>query len=193
MFWNRNKNTVCEYWDCRKVASEEDTFCSEHKKMWEEGLLDKCPRCGRMKDSVYYLCLDCYVGRKIKKKKPEPGARMPSQAERLDQYVQRIAGINNDESKRIFVYILEVGDGTLYAGHTQDIQDRLKEVRKPVKSTGTAKPPRLRYIEFLNNERKARNRVIELREFAAVNPAYIDTLSKEFYNNMERIGFKFNI
>jgi predicted GIY-YIG superfamily endonuclease len=188
MFWNRNKNPVCEYWDCRKEARKEGTLCPEHYKMWEEGLLDKCPRCGRMKDSVYYLCLDCYVGRKIKRKKPEPAPRMPSWSRRLDQYVAGIAGID-DESARCYVYILEVGDGTLYVGHTQDIQDRLKEVRKPKKSVRTAQPPKLRYLEFLNSEKKAKRRVIELREFAAINPGYIDTLSQEFFSNMQRIGF----
>ena len=189
MLWNRNNNYACAYWDCRKEAREEDGLCPEHHKMWEEGLLDKCPRCSRLKDTIYYLCLDCYVGRKIKKKKPESGRPIPSQSERLEQYAARIAGINNDIPKRCFVYILEVGDGTLYVGHTQDIQDRLKEVRKPKKSLKTARPPKLRYLEFLNNEGKAKSRVFELREFATINPGYIDALSREFFKSMEEVGF----
>ena len=114
---------------------------------------------------------------------------MPSQSERLEQYVGRILGIAG-ESKKCFVYILEVGDGTLYVGYTQDIRDRLKEVRNPGKSTKTAQPPKLRYIENIQSERIARSRVSELREFAAVNPGYIDKLSQEFFKQMEDIGLK---
>jgi predicted GIY-YIG superfamily endonuclease len=188
MFWNRNKIQVCEYWDCRKEAGKENTLCPEHRKMWEEGLLDKCPRCGRMKDSVYYLCLDCYVGRKIKKKKPEPAPPMPSWSGRLEQYMAGTAGIPG-ESVRCYVYILEVDDGTFYVGHTKDIRDRLKEVRKPGKSAKSAQPPKLRYLEFFNSERSAKRRVIELREFAATNPGYINMLSREFFKSMEKAGF----
>lgn len=186
-----NKNHVCAYWDCRKEVSEEDALCPEHHKMWEEGLLDKCPRCGRMKDSVYTFCLDCYVGRKINKKKPEPAPPLPSQSERLEQYAKSISGIT-DESVRCFVYILEVGDGTLYVGHTRDIRDRLKEVRKPPKNIKTAQPPKLRYMETTNSERRAKSRVIELREFVAINPGYINTLSLEFFKKMESVGLEIN-
>ncbi|MFC1900634.1 GIY-YIG nuclease family protein [Chloroflexota bacterium] len=186
MFWNRNKPTVCTYWDCHKEAREGDTLCGEHYKMWEEGFLDKCPRCTRLKDTIYYLCLDCYVGRKIKKKKLEPRP-VQGLSERLQQ-IENPAGDQND-SVKCFVYILEVGDGTLYVGYTKDIQDRLNEVRKPKKSTGTAQPPKLRYLEFIRSMERAKTRVLELREFAAHHPSYIDSLSKQFYQNMEEVGF----
>ena len=35
-------------------------FCHKHGLMMKDGLIDKCPECGRYKDIKHELCLDCY-------------------------------------------------------------------------------------------------------------------------------------
>lgn len=185
MFWRKKRN-VCAYWDCNTAIPEDDFLCPEHYSKWVEGLIDKCPKCGRLKDVMYYLCLDCYVGRKVKKKpyvdlpKPEKIYRIEYTDNWTDSYL---------EPGRCFIYILEVGDGELYIGHTEDIYNRLAEIREGRRSPGAVKKPRLRYLETAIDENAAELRELELKGLVTANPGQINAMSLEFHHHMQELGF----
>ncbi len=56
---------LCAYWDCMEVVDEGMSFCREHGRMLNRQLIDKCPKCGRYKDSRQKFCPDCNYGRPV--------------------------------------------------------------------------------------------------------------------------------
>ena len=56
---------LCAYWDCMEEVDEGMSFCREHGRMLNRQLIDKCPKCGRYKDSRQKHCPDCNYGRPV--------------------------------------------------------------------------------------------------------------------------------
>lgn len=56
---------LCAYWDCMEEVDEGMSFCREHGRMLNRQLIDKCPKCGRYKDSRQKFCPDCNYGRPV--------------------------------------------------------------------------------------------------------------------------------
>lgn len=56
---------LCAYWDCMEEVDEGMSFCREHGTMLNRQLIDKCPKCGRYKDSRQKFCPDCNYGRPV--------------------------------------------------------------------------------------------------------------------------------
>jgi hypothetical protein len=56
---------LCAYWDCREEVSEGVSFCREHGRRLNRQLIDKCPKCGRYKDTRIKFCPDCTYGRPV--------------------------------------------------------------------------------------------------------------------------------
>jgi predicted GIY-YIG superfamily endonuclease len=187
MFWRKKKH-VCAHWDCNRVIPEDELLCPEHYSKWVEGLIDKCPKCGRLKDVMYYMCLDCYVGRKIKNKKPVVDLPKPKKAYRIE-YTDNWSDAYLERGK-CYIYILELDDGVLYIGHTTDIYSRLAEVRQGKKSPGARQAPRLHYLEIAINENAAETRVLELKRLVQSNPGQIEAMSTEFHHHMREFGLE---
>ena len=56
----------CGYWDCSRPTRVGHFLCREHYEDYVDGLIDRCPGCGRFKHALHELCLDCYSGRPVK-------------------------------------------------------------------------------------------------------------------------------
>jgi len=56
---------LCAYWDCREELDEGVSFCREHGRRLNRKLIDKCPKCGRYKDTRIKFCPDCTYGRPV--------------------------------------------------------------------------------------------------------------------------------
>ncbi|MFC1920996.1 hypothetical protein ACFLYQ_04650 [Chloroflexota bacterium] len=191
MFWIKNTIKVCNYWDCVNDAQGEALLCADHQAQRMEGLLDKCPKCGRFKDVIYQFCLDCYVGRKVKKKKPVINTRRTKKAYK----VELTSASSNDyyEPEKLFVYVIEVGEGILYVGYTDDIHNRLSEVRKRKKSPETGWAPKLRYMESAKSKKSAETAELKLKELIIRDPKQIDVLSANFYKGLKEYGFDYSL
>ena len=83
MWWKRKRNT-CGHWDCDKRLRDNQFLCEEHHQDWEEGTLDRCPKCGQFKDMQYYLCLDDYYGRRVARWEPPVAIPAPKQNYRVE-------------------------------------------------------------------------------------------------------------
>ena len=56
---------LCAFWDCMEEVDEGMSFCRDHGRMLNRQLIDKCPKCGRYKDSRQKFCPDCNYGRPV--------------------------------------------------------------------------------------------------------------------------------
>ncbi len=187
MFRRKSKNT-CAFWDCNKGIPEDDFLCAEHQEKWVGGLIDRCPKCGRFKDIMYYLCLDCYIGRRVKPQKVPAVVPKPKQQYRIEYSETWTDGYMGPD--KCFIYILEFDDGTLYVGHTRDIQSRLSEFREQKTSPAARQKPKLHYLEIAVNEKAAELRESELKRLIESNPGQIGVMALEFHHHMQEFGFE---
>lgn len=185
--WRRNRN-ICGYWNCDKRIRKEDFLCAGHYESWVNGLIDRCPKCGRFKDVMYQLCLDCYIGRPVKPW--EPSVEVPPQKQHykveysdawVDGYMQ---------PDKCFVYILEVDDGVLYVGHTKDLRERLTEHREQKKSSTAGHDSKLQYVEIVATQEVAKLREDELKRLMESNPGQIQAMISDFRSHMRVFGYK---
>ena len=101
----KKEENICGYWSRNKRVRDNQFLCREDYEDFRDGLLDRCPVCGRFKDREYDLCLDCYNGRPIKTWRP---SNKVHSLDRNDNIEHSVAwGKRDAESERFFVYILK--------------------------------------------------------------------------------------
>ena len=182
MFRRKNRN-ICAYCNCDRQIPKDDFLCPEHYKNWTDGIIDRCPRCGRFKDIMYYQCLDCYFGRPVVPW--EPSAIIPpppNQHHRVEYSDAWTDGYMKPD--RCFVYILELDNGDLYIGHTKDLRKRLSEHRVEGKFSPVGGNPRLQYLEIAATRKAAELRQGELKKLVDSNPEQIRLMISNFRGHM---------
>ena len=137
---------------------------------------------------MYYMCLDCYVGRQVKQRKEPAVVPKPKQQYRIEYSEAWTDGYMMPD--KCFIYILEFDDGTFYVGHTKDIQSRLSELREKKTSSAARQKPKLHYLEIAVNERAAELREAELKKLIVSNPGQISAMALEFHHHMQEFGFE---
>lgn len=185
MFWRRRKN-ICGYWDCTHQIPDDSFLCREHYEHWINGVIDRCPRCGRFKDVMYQFCQDCYFGRQVAPWQPSVEIPPPNQTYQVEYSETWTDGYMQPE--RYFVYILEFGDGDFYVGHTSDIRERLADHREGKISPIIHGAPRLEYLEVVANERSALLREAELKRLLETNPRQIHLMTNQFVEHLRELG-----
>ncbi|MDP2729582.1 MAG: GIY-YIG nuclease family protein [Dehalococcoidales bacterium] len=186
MFRRKNKN-VCGYWNCSKRIPDDQFLCAEHYEVWQDGLIDRCPKCTRFKDIAYQVCLDCYFGRPVASYKPPVEIPAREKEYKVAYSDAWIDGYHRPD--RFFVYLLEVDDGTLYIGHTRDLSKQLSEYRKQGKSTNPGKTFKLQYVQIVATEEAAELRESELRRLILTNPDQIQAMISDFRSHMRKLGY----
>ncbi len=184
---NRRKKNTCSYWDCQQPAPEGSLLCPEHYEGWTEGLIDRCPRCGRFKDVMYEVCQDCYAGRPVKSgglatmvpAREEKTATVKLSDVWVDGYMR---------PDRYFVYLLEFDDGSFYVGHTKDLSKELAKHREQKTSSSARSKPKLQYAQVIATERAAELRKSELKELIVSNPEQIRLMIADFHRHMREFG-----
>ncbi|MFC2073214.1 GIY-YIG nuclease family protein [Chloroflexota bacterium] len=184
----RKKKNICGYWDCEKQLPDNHFLCSEHYKEWEEGTLDRCPKCGRFKDVQYYLCLDDYFGRPVAKWEPSVAIPAPKQYHEVQYSEVWTDGYRQPE--RVFVYILKLADGGFYVGHTTDIRKRFAEHRDAQIASTAGRNPKLQYMEISVNQKAAELREDELKRLVESNPRQIQLMINKFHDHMVEFGLE---
>jgi len=185
MVWPKKKHT-CGYWDCKTHIEEDEILCALHKEKWLVGLVDRCPECQRFKDVMYYRCLDCYVGRKVKKQETPTVVPEPNQKYRIEYSDEWTDG--HLRADRCYIYIVGFDDGSLQVGQTTNIRERLAEFKKTRKSD-RGKNPTLEYLEMAADEKSAEYRINELERIMKSNPGQIAAMTFEFHHHMRDFGF----
>jgi len=183
--WRKRRKT-CGHYDCKKRIRDDEFLCPEHYQGWIDGLIDRCPNCGRFKDVMYRLCLDCYVGRQVAPWEPSVPIPEPKQRYRTEYSEAWIDGYLRPD--RFFIYILEFDDDELCVGHTTDIRKRLAEYEKPGLTRGRS--PELQYLQIVATERAAELREAELKRLIESNPQQIRLMINDFRGHMGGLGLK---
>lgn len=184
----RESGNICGYWDCHQHTQQSDFLCAEHHQKWDAGLLDRCPKCGRFKDIMYYLCLDCYGGRPVTPWEPSVEVPSPTQHYRVEYSDAWTDGYM--EPDRHLVYIIRFDDGTVYVGHTRDLGKRLSEHKDKNMSLTAGGNPRLDYVESAATQKAAELREGELKKLLDSNPEQVRLMVKSFHENMRELGFE---
>ena len=181
MWWKRKRNT-CGYWDCDKRLRDNQFLCEEHHQDWEEGTLDRCPKCGRFKDMQYYLCLDDYYGRRVTRWEPPIAIPAPKQNYRVEFSEAWTDGYL--ELERVLIYILELADGGFYIDYTTDIRKRYSEHRDAKIPSTAGRNPMLRYVELSANPKAAELRLDELQRLTESNPQQMRLMVRKFRDHL---------
>ncbi len=181
----RKKENLCGYWDCKKRIPSDDFLCAEHYQSWTDGLIDRCPKCGRFKDVMYQLCLDCYIGRPATWWEPTIAIPTPKQQYKVEYSEAWIDGYLRRD--KFFVYILEFDDGVLYVGHTVDIHKQLSQHHK--ESPTTRQHPKLKYLQIVATKKAAELHEAELKKLINSNPHQIRLMISDFQAHMRELGY----
>ena len=161
----------CGYWECNSVVPPGHFLCRAHYEDWRDYLIDECPVCGRFKDAMYELCLDCRNRRPVVRW--QPPIRVSQQ--RQSQSIEHSDAWNERDktATHFFVYVLKLDGGKFYVGQTRELRERLSE-HKDGKTQHTAgKNPTLQYFEILPTREAAEYREVELKRIADSNPREI--------------------
>ncbi|MFC2016591.1 GIY-YIG nuclease family protein [Chloroflexota bacterium] len=181
----KNKN-ICGYWDCKKHIPNDDFLCAEHYESWSDGLIDRCPKCGRFKDIMYQLCLDCYFGRTVAPW--EPPAVIPAQKQHYKVEYSDAWIDGHMRPDRLFVYILQFDNGDFYVGHTAELGKRFFEDTNQQTSSTAGGNPKLQYLEIVATKKAAELREDELKRLIDSNPSQIHLMIANFHKHMSELG-----
>jgi len=184
--FRRKNRTICGYWDCNKRIPDDAFLCAEHYEDWANGFLDQCPECGRLKDKMYRLCLDCYYGRRVTSWEPPPAMPVIKHQTKVEYSDSWVNGYMR--SDRFFVYILEFNDGNFYVGHAKDLRKRVSEHRDPEKSSDAMRNPKLQYVQIVATQKAAELRETELKRLINSNPEQIRLMIYDFRGQMRQLG-----
>ena len=181
----RKGGNICGYWECNRRIPYNHFLCAEHYEDWEYGFIDQCPKCGRFKDSMYELCLDCAYNRPVIPWKPSaviPDIKEHYRLEHSDTWAKGDKG-----TERFFVYILKLEDGDFYVGQTRELRERLSEHRDQKTASTARRNPKLQYFEVLPTREAAELREAELKKLKDSNPRQIRRMIISFHDLIREV------
>ena len=181
----RKGGNICGYWECDRSIPYNHFLCAEHYEDWEDGFIDQCPRCGRFKDSMYELCLDCAYNRPLVPWKPSaviPAVNRPYRLEHSDAWAK-----GDKKAERFFVYILKLEGGNFYVGQTNELRSRLSEHRDQKTVSIAGRNPKLQYFEILPTRKAAELREAELKRLRDSNPRQIRRMIISFQDLIREV------
>ena len=182
------RDNTCGYWECNRPIPYNHFLCAEHYDDWQNYLIDECPKCGRFKDAMYDLCLDCNNRRPFTPWKPPVAITKPKRYQELEHSEAWAKGDKNAE--RFYVYILKLSDGTFYVGQTREIRERLSEHRDQKALSTAGRNPKLEYFEILPSREAAEMREAKLKEINNTNPRQIRRMIIGFQDIIREIQLK---
>ena len=188
VFRRRKKGEICGYWDCDKQIPDDGFLCERHYEGWVKGLVDRCPKCGRFKETMYQVCPDCYIGREVAYWEPRvviPTQKKAFQVQYSDAWID-----GHMRPDRFFIYIIEFGEGGLYIGHTKDIRKHMAQYQNKKKAPALGSTPKLQYLQIIATKEAAEMREAELKRLIETNPDQIRVMISEFHRHMREFGLE---
>ena len=167
---------TCRFWNCTRRIKYGHFLCPEHFEGWDDGFIDKCPKCGRYKDIDYDECLNCYNN------KSKPQSTNEYRVEHSKAWEKR-----DKKTGKFFVYILKDRKGRFYVGQTRDLRERLSE-HKDGKTRSTAgRKMDLQYIEEKGNRNEAALREVELKKLVDSDERKVRKMIIEYQDRIREI------
>lgn len=164
----------CQYWNCNRRVRSGYFLCYEHFDDLEDGLIDKCPKCGKYKDCEFELCLNCNKSATKKSKYKEEHSKKWYKGDK--------------KADRFYVYILKSRVGQFYVGQTRDLRSRLSEHRDGKTRSTAGKDMKLQYFEEKGSREEAAKREVELKRLLDTNERQVRKMIIEFQDRIKEIG-----
>ena len=172
----------CEFWDCTTPVTRKGFYlCPDHYKAYQDGQVDKCPDCGRYKDTEYAKCLDCRSDR-------PPASTKSSQRYRREY--SEIWEAGDAEATIFYVYVLKLNDGSFYAGQTREIRERLMEHRDGSTKSTANRDPKLVWFTVVHTRDEATRLEIMVKKMCDQNPREIRRWIVDLRDIVEELDFK---
>ena len=179
----------CGYWDCSRPTRAGHFLCREHYEDYVDGLIDRCPGCGRFKHALHELCLDCYSGRPVKapagarsRRRTVGERRGPYRTEHSRAWERGDAGV-----EEFYVYILKLDDSSFYAGQTRDLRARLMEHRDGLTDSTRGRKPVLVWFATTSSREAAEKYEAELKELTDRNPREVRRMILKFHDLISEV------
>ncbi len=157
---------MCAYVGCKRGVPGFLYLCSEHFKDGQDGIINKCPGCGRYKNAEYELCFDCYKKR-------------PNKVSKKEKII--------DSAGRYFVYILKLNDGDYYIGETDSLRERIEEHKDGKKVSTKGRNTVLQYFEIVMGKDVALKRESELQTLNKFNNRLVRKMINEFKDWIQEV------
>ena len=175
-------NSECRFWDCKARISRGYTYCYQHYRDSQDGLINQCPACGMGKDAQYEVCQPCYRNRRN-----APASRAYVRPHRKESSPAWQKG--DASADRFFVYILKLADGAFYAGQTRELRERLSEHRDNLVASTQGKEPKLVWFAILPSRDAAASTEVELKQLIDRNPREVRRMVIGFSDMMRELDF----
>lgn len=164
---------TCAYWSCQKEVKGRNYLCADHYEALQDGIIDKCPLCGRYKGEEYEVCRDCKKKHRSVTKHKINGGNGNGEKPKHDIEHSKAWEKADEAAERFFVYILKLDNGEFYVGQTRELRERLSEHRDDKAKSTAGRNPRLQYFEVLPTRELAELREVELKKIKDKNPRQI--------------------
>jgi predicted GIY-YIG superfamily endonuclease len=93
--------------------------------------------------------------------------------------------LKNDQGcSKFYTYILKLGHGDLYVGHTRELKERLFEHKEGMTRSTAGENPKLKYFEIFTTREAARNRELELQHLLRTNRRELVRLMADFQSSV---------
>ncbi len=173
----------CAFWDCDGPIPEHHTLCFDHYAEYQNGEINGCPGCGRLKYVRHPTCLDCFQSDAPAGSPEIVPPRAMQVRERPPEYrVERShTWMRGDLGAHVFyTYILKLDDGSFYAGHTRELRPRLMEHRDGATRSTAGRNPKLVWFARARTREEAATYEAELKELIDKNPREVRKMVIDF-------------
>lgn len=203
----------CAFWDCLRPVPLHGDLCRQHFRERQAGKINRCLGCGRLKQTQYELCLDCYGSQSQPKRRHAAGdpnaadeVEHPSwpdtdwntdwngvaggMRERRSRYEVEESpawSLGDTRTDTFYAYLLKLKDGTFYPGQTRDLQARLMEHKDGRVKMTAGSQPRLVWFTQLSSREEAVLTEVELKLMVDQNPRKVRKLVVNFRNLLSEV------
>jgi predicted GIY-YIG superfamily endonuclease len=180
---------TCAYWSCRREVQGRNYLCSDHYDAYKDGVINKCPECGRYKDEAYDLCLTCWNKHHSTSQQKALNSNNNRYSNKTKYKVEHSKAWDkaDEGAEHFFAYILKLDDGSFYVGHTRELRERLSEHRDDETRSIAGRNPRLQYFEVLPTRDSAKLREVELKTLRDKNPRQIRRMIISFQDRLREV------
>ena len=184
-------NNTCKYWNCNEKIRRGYYLCSEHYAAFEKGDIDECPGCKGYKPSEYEMCLACVRRGEASTRTATSKEAKPPQKQRRYRKEHKPEWEKNDSvANRFYVYILQLDDGSFYAGHSRDLRARMWEHKDGQTKSTAGRSPRLQWFEIVSSRDEAASQEVDLKKLIDKNPREVRKLVIEFKDLISELEFR---
>ena len=127
----------------------------------------KCPKCGKFKKPIFPYCFVCNKTEKESSPKWDKA---------------------DASATEFYCYVLQLADGTYYAGQTRELRERMMEHREGLTKSTAGTNPKLKWFTIVDSREVAATLEVELKKLCDGNPREIRRRIIAFQDLMKEVS-----